>query len=422
MALQSLFSNTNTQKQSSIPNVMFNRPQGFVDQYGGNGELTGTSNWGNYFSGLDALGEGQQIQDIQSIGGANPTGFTIRRQDPNGDPNWYQQRTLSVNPDGTVNWADGSNWASQKQQSQMGHFLQAGLPMGLAMLGGVAATGGFGGGTAAASSGTSSGGMGGTGIPAYTQAPGYGETVATMAQAGGGSPFTGAVAGAADPLAAYMTTGAAEGSTIGGAMLGGGGAGAVGAGTAAGTLGSLMSNPVTSFLGKQVGGTLAGKLIGNVLGGGSGVSTSGNLGSLFSNYNQYKNMGGLIDEIKSIYSPEGAYAKTLGNELARRDAAAGRNSQYGPRMTELMGRLGDSQARALAGLPSMYATQQGGLNGMIGAGTRLANDSGLTDWLGDTLGGMFSTGNISAGELGTTPSNWARPEQDTDWLDLWGEE
>ena len=271
---------------------------------------------------------------------------------------------------------------------------------------------------------TGSGGLAGTGIPAFTQAPGYGETVATLADASGASPFTGAAAqgGAAfDPLAAYMTTGASEGSTIGGALLGGGGAGAVGQGTVAGTLGSLMANPITNFLGKRMAGTVAGNIVGNILGGdkGSGVSTAGNLGSLFSNYNQYKNMGGLIDEIRSIYKPDGAYAKTLENELARRDAAAGRNSQYGPRLTELMGRLGDSQARALSGLGGMYATQQGGMNGMIGAGTRLAGDLGLTDWLGDTLGGMFSSG-IPAGSLGTTPAIWDRPEEDIDWEELFG--
>lgn len=440
---------TATSNPATISGVKFNRPTGWVDEFGGNGELMGVSQWDQYFEGLSNLGEGYSVEGVNGqgyagIGGA-PNSFTINRADPNGDKNVYQQRQLTVNPDGTVSWANDSNWVSKKQQSQMGHFLEAGLPMALAMVGGVnllsgmqGAAGGLSGmdlaADAALGSGnnvmtagqalTGSGGLAGTGIPAFTQAPGYGETVATLADASGVSPFTGAAAqgGAAfDPLAAYMTTGASEGSTIGGALLGGGGAGAVGQGTVAGTLGSLMANPITNFLGKRMAGTVAGNIVGNILGGnkGSGVSTAGNLGSLFSNYNQYKNMGGLIDEIKSIYKPDGAYAKTLENELARRDAAAGRNSQYGPRLTELMGRLGDSQARALSGLGDMYATQQGGMNGMIGAGTRLAGDLGLTDWLGDTLGGMFSSG-IPAGSLGTTPAIWDRPEEDIDWEELFG--
>lgn len=113
------------------------------------------------------------------------------------------------------------------------------------------------------------GGIAGTGIPAYAQAPGYGTNVATLADASGASPFT---AGGADPMTAYLTTGASEGSTIGNALTGAGGAaGAVGSGTTAGTLGTIGN-----FLG---GATSA-------LGGSGGLLNLG--GNLLNSYLGYK--------------------------------------------------------------------------------------------------------------------------------------
>lgn len=132
--------------------------------------------------------------------------------------------------------------------------------------------------------------------------------------------------------------------------------------TAAGGTGAM---DVLKGLGKALIGGQAG-----------GISALGNLASLFTNYKQYSNTGDLIDEIKGIYSPDGVYAKELEKQLARRDAAAGRNSQYGPRLAELMARLGDSQARSLGGLGDMMQTQQGGLNGMVGSGSRLLDGLG----------------------------------------------
>ncbi len=349
MALQSLFSNTNTQKQSSIPNVMFNRPQGFVDQYGGNGELTGTSNWGSYFTGLENLGEGFNVEDIQSIGGSNPTGFTINRADPNGNANVYQQRQLTLNPDGTVGWAPGSNWTSKTQQSQMGHFLEAGLPMALAMAGGMYATGGFGGGVAPT---VSSSGLGSTTALPTTEVAGSGLLPGT------GTTGLQATTGGGMSLAA--PTGAGTGLSV------------PGIGTASSSGGAM---DILKGLGKSIIG-----------GQGGGISNLGNLASLFSNYKQYSNTGDLMDEIRSIYSPNGVYAKELENQLARRDAAAGRNSQYGPRLAELMARLGDSQARSLSGLGGMMQTQQGGLNGMLGAGQRVLEGTGVLDKLFSIFG------------------------------------
>jgi len=261
------------------------------------------------------------------------------------------------------------------------------------------------------------GAIGGSGF----QAPAAGSTSGAGLNLGGAAP--GSVYGTGSGLGiAPEAVGAASGGTGLGAMIGssipagdilGGLGGALGAGSA-------LSN-VASQVGKTVGGSLVKDIIGKVLGGSSGgISNLGNLASLFTNHQQYNKMGDLIDQIKSIYKPDGDYAKYMGDQLARKDAAAGRNSQYGPRLAQLMGMLGDSQAKALSGLGGMMNTQQGGLNGMVGAGTRLADGMGLSDLISQAIKGMGSQGGMLVGEAGTTPSIWDRPAEDVDWESLFG--
>lgn len=364
--LNSLF-NTQQQKQSTpLSGVSFNRPTGFTDQYGGNGELTGVSNWGSHFTGLDKLGEGYAVEDVQAIGGANPTGFVINRADPNGDKNVYQQRSLTINPDGSIGWADGSDWKSHTQQSQMDHFLGAGLPMALAFAGGISALGGAG---------------------------------------------TGGLSGM--DLAADAALGSGNSITTAGGVLGSGGAA-----TGGGGLSSILNGGLPKM---STGNSFVDKLLGNVaqqaFGGGSGgISNMGNLGSLFSNYQQYDNNKDLINEIKGIYSPDGAYAKALENKLGRRDAAAGRNSQYGPRLAEMLGMLGDSQAKALSGLGGFMGQQQGGLNGMLGAGQRLLGGLDLGSLFQGGMGGLSNQWALGPNAGPQLPEGVSNPSDLLDWF------
>lgn len=258
-------------------------------------------------------------------------------------------------------------------------------------------------------------GMAGTGIPAFAQQPGYGQQVGgALADAGGASPMTGAVNTAATNPALIDSALQTPGYGVSSAGIGGG------PGTGLGGLFSDAVNNLKSIPGvNKVGGNIASNLLTSVLGGkGGGISTLGNLGSLFSNYNQYSNNQDLINEIKGIYKPEGEYAKYLEQQLGRRDAAAGRNSQYGPRLSELMGRLGDSQARALSGLGGYMQNQQGGLNGMVGAGSRLF----------DSMGGMSSLAKLFQGGDSGLTTDWAlgpnggpqMPLEDLDNWDLFG--
>lgn len=298
-----------------------------------------------------------------------------------------------------------------------------------------------------------------SGVPAWDAAAGmfptlpeYGTEVASLANAGGASPFTGG-AGAGEVAGSGLVSGTGtEGLQLGGQAAGsvygtGGGLAiapeAIGAATGGTGLGAMIGSSIpagdilgglggalgagsalsgaASQVGKTVGGSLVKDIIGKVLGGSSGgISNLGNLASLFTNHQQYNKMGDLIDQIKSIYKPDGDYAKYMGDQLARKDAAAGRNSQYGPRLAQLMGMLGDSQAKALSGLGGMMNTQQGGLNGMVGAGTRLADGMGLSDLISQAIKGMGSQGGMLVGEAGTTPSIWDRPAEDVDWESLFG--
>lgn len=262
--------------------------------------------------------------------------------------------------------------------------------------------------TTAGSMFNGAGGLAGTGIPQFAQQPGYGQQVGSaLADAGGASPYTGAVNSAATNPALIDSALQTPGYGVSSAGIGGG----PGTGLA-GMLGDAV-NGIKSIPGaSKVGGNIVSNLLGSVLGGSSGgVSNLGNLGSLFTNYNQYSQNKDLIDEIKGIYSPDGAYAKSLGEQLARKDAQAGRNSQYGPRLADLMGRLGDSQARALSGLSPMMQSQQGGLNGMVGAGSRLF----------DSMGGMNALAKLFQEPLTT---DWALgpnggPQMPTEDLDIW---
>jgi hypothetical protein len=59
-------------------------------------------------------------------------------------------------------------------------------------------------------------------------------------------------------------------------------------------------------------------------------------------------------QLQQLYSPDSAYAKNARQKMERRDAAAGRRSQYGTRETQLAGHLADVNARMAPTLNSIY--------------------------------------------------------------------
>lgn len=92
-------------------------------------------------------------------------------------------------------------------------------------------------------------------------------------------------------------------------------------------------------------------------------------------YQQFKNAnaarraaGGLqgqINSLQDMFGPNSAYAQQLRQQLERRDAAAGRRSQYGPREVELQAALAGQNSRMTPALAGMY-NQQAQLNAQAG--------------------------------------------------------
>lgn len=65
-----------------------------------------------------------------------------------------------------------------------------------------------------------------------------------------------------------------------------------------------------------------------------------------------------INQLSDMFSPTGVYANHMREVLARKDAAAGRNSQYGPREAQLMALLAEKQAQAANTIGNLAQTGQ----------------------------------------------------------------
>lgn len=87
------------------------------------------------------------------------------------------------------------------------------------------------------------------------------------------------------------------------------------------------------------------------------------------------------DNIKNLYAPGSPEYNQLWQQMSRQDAAAGRNSQYGPRSVNLAAKIAQTKADAMARLSaSMGSLQQNALNS--GATARSSPD--LAALLGNT--------------------------------------
>lgn len=114
-------------------------------------------------------------------------------------------------------------------------------------------------------------------------------------------------------------------------------------------------------------------------------------GKLYSGYQDYRSAQdarqAYADNVKSLqqlYSPNSAYAQQARKAMERRDAARGRNSQYGPRETQLAALLADKQAQVMSGpgyLSQLGASKQrgAGLGGLFGGSAQMLRG----------LGGLF---------------------------------
>lgn len=86
---------------------------------------------------------------------------------------------------------------------------------------------------------------------------------------------------------------------------------------------------------------------------GKGLGEAGDMNSALAN--QVRSLG-------EIYGPNSPYAAQMRQTLARKDAAAGRNSQYGPREAQLQALLAEKQAQATSAMSQ--AAQVGNANAL----------------------------------------------------------
>jgi hypothetical protein len=98
-------------------------------------------------------------------------------------------------------------------------------------------------------------------------------------------------------------------------------------------------------------------------------------------YQQYRQQGAqnaYAGQIQNLFSPTSPYAQQMQQTLARQDAAAGRNSQYGTRATQLAAALTQAQANAL-GNSNYYhaATATPGANLLNGLFTNFGSPQGM---------------------------------------------
>jgi len=158
--------------------------------------------------------------------------------------------------------------------------------------------------------------------------------------------------------------GAATGNGLLGAAAGIGTDAAMGknvSGRVGSTLGSVVGGGIAGPLGSMAGGYLGSKAssnsggysdntLGNVRGDGSkglfdnpGQLAAG-LGQLYLNNKAAKSAEGNVQNLNSMFGQNSAYSQQMRQQLERRDAAAGRRSQYGPREVELQAKLAEMAA------------------------------------------------------------------------------
>ena len=305
-------------------------------------------------------------------------------------------------------------------------------PAGAAAAGGAGSAAGAG----AAGGGLSTGGGLGTGLT-------MGGGGLGLSAGGGTLGLTAGSAGAGAIGAGIGTTGLAAGA---GSLLGAGALAAGGGGAAAGgsTLGSLFGggggSSLSSTLIKQLGSTGLSALFGG--GGGSSATTGGGGSSGGFGLNDLIGLiGGGVDasrqgeaaekmmawlnsnqaKMDGFMSPDSPEYNAMWEQMSRKDAAAGRNSQYGPRTADFLANVAKAKAdntrmfttgnsRAYADALNQDAGKYAGLSAALqrsatgggsGGGLNLSSllnlfsggSGGATDW-----GSLFNDYNFTSGD------------------------
>ena len=230
------------------------------------------------------------------------------------------------------------------------------------------------------------------------QVPGGWPAVAAMAAGGAGAfgdlgaTTTGSLGTDMASAGAYDAGLAGVGANAGEAVAGGG-------------LGGLFSNPVANTVAK---GALTGILGGGTSPSGSPTGTGSQfpwmqtgigLADMYGRQQAAKAMQDRFNQvntqINSMYAPGSPEAKLMEQEMARKDAAAGRNSQYGTRAVDLAAKLAATKG-------TLLSNTLGNQNNLLTAGlaTGAGSYGSLANLFGQTTGAGAAGSNAVNGAIG----------------------
>jgi hypothetical protein len=310
--------------------------------------------------------------------------------------------------DSQGNFLKQENWSNMGTDkfTDMGALLVAAAAtagIGSAVAGAAGAAGAGGAGAAGGGAGAGAGTFGSFAGPGYTAGAGAGAAGSAAAGGGGLAGLFGG-GGGASTLGTLGKLGSALAPLFSGGGSGGGGTGGTGGAGGGGlNLGGLGLQDIIGLIGGGVDANRQGDAAEKML--------------AWLNGNQAK--------MENLYSPDSPESKYLWDAMSRKDAAAGRNSQYGPRTADFAAKVAEAKAnnikqfttgtsRAYADALNQDASKYAGLSaalqraatgggGGIDLGSIIAN-------LGSSLGGLNLGGGINMspdGVFGPSGSNWS---------------
>lgn len=319
-------------------------------------------------------GSGEYSGDLYSEGEPGWDTYQRRANELSQGPGFLQYAAQTWGPEAAQQAAD----AFQSHSSKIARTNKIGKIAALGTIGGIAGAGAL----------TSAGLLGGaSSVAAPTLGTTYGGSGSLL---GGGLGGTGSglgVAGVTTPsaltgtgagLAASGTSGWLPSLGAGAAGLSGLSGGSGGDGlisslsqTGLGALksGAGSSNPIMDFF-QGLSGSGGNK------GGFNVPNTIAGLFDAYSAYRQGKEQGNLADSLMGLFKPGGDYSEELRRQLERRDAQAGRRSQYGPREVELQAKLAGLAANTAKDVSGIYSKQGGFLDRTLSSGLDTLNSSG----------------------------------------------
>lgn len=181
--------------------------------------------------------------------------------------------------------------------------------------------------------------------------------------------------------------------------------------------GSAIGGPMGGFLGGMLGSSLGqGAFNGTT---GTAADASANQGNsfgdwaglgagLYAGYQGMRDTGSMLGGLQDLYSQNSPYATAMRQQLERRDAAAGRRSQYGGREVELQAKLAQMASGQIPAMTQLNQQRMQYRNAMLNNALAYGNKLGVFNGLRD----MWNAPSISAGDFSPVQSGFFE-NQDT---------